>query len=81
MCNKLIALYLYSDNNNEVIILIFFIMEKYILKISELKSEVITYCGYVIDNCYVFAFEDNALFYIPTERLELYKLNGKLKNI
>ena len=56
-------------------------MEKFILRISELKSEVITYCGYIIDDCYVFAFEDNALFYIPTERLELYKLNGKLKNI
>lgn len=56
-------------------------MTKYILKISELKSEVITYCGYIIDNCYVFAFEDNSLFYIPTERLKLYELNGKLKNI
>jgi hypothetical protein len=56
-------------------------MKKYILRISELKSEVITYCGYIIDDCYVFAFEDNALCYISKDRLELYKLNGKLKNI
>jgi hypothetical protein len=53
-------------------------MEKYTLRISELKSEVITYCGYLIDNCFIFTFEDGALFYVPKERLELYKLNGKL---
>jgi hypothetical protein len=56
-------------------------MEKFMLKISEVKSEVITYCGYIIDGCYVFCFDDNALCYIPTERLELYKLNGKLKTV
>jgi hypothetical protein len=56
-------------------------MKKFILKISELKSEIITYCGYTIDSCYVFTFEDNNLIYIPIEKLELYKLNGKLKNI
>lgn len=53
-------------------------MEKYILRISEFKSELITYCGYLIDNCFVFTFEYGALFYIPKERLQLYKSNGKL---
>lgn len=75
------VLYLYSDNNNEVIILTLFIMTQFKLRISELKSEVITYCGYSIDDCYVFTFEDNALCYIQKDRLELYKLNGKLKNV
>jgi hypothetical protein len=56
-------------------------MDKFILRISETKSEVITYCGYSIEDCYVFSFEDNALFYVQKDRLELYKLNGKLKQI
>ena len=53
-------------------------MTTFNLKISETKTELITYCGYLMDDCFVFTFEDGALFYIPKERLELYKSNGKL---
>lgn len=56
-------------------------MDKFILRISKTKSEIISYCGYCIDDCYVFSFEDNCLFYVQKNRLELYKLNGKLKKI
>jgi hypothetical protein len=55
-------------------------MKTFNLKLSETKTEVITYCGYSIDNCFVFTFNDGVLFYVPKERLELYKLNGKLTN-
>jgi hypothetical protein len=53
-------------------------METFTLKISETKSEIITYCGYSIDDCYLFTFDNGDLFYLPKNRLELYKLNGKL---
>lgn len=53
-------------------------MQTFSLRLSETKSEIITYCGYLIDDCFVFTFEDGALFYVPKERLDLYKSNGKL---
>jgi hypothetical protein len=56
-------------------------MDKFILRISETKSEIITYCGYSIGDCYVFSFGDYAIFYLQKDKLEFYKLNGKLKQI
>lgn len=53
-------------------------MQTFTLKLSETKSQTITYCGYSIDNCLVFSFDDGVLIYLPKERLELYKLNGKI---
>jgi hypothetical protein len=55
-------------------------MTTFYIKISDTKKELITYCGYLIDNCFVFTFNDGDLIYIPKERLELYKFNGKLTN-
>jgi hypothetical protein len=53
-------------------------MGTFSLRISETKRETITYAGYSIDECYVFTFEDGLLYYVPKNRLELYKQTGKL---
>jgi len=50
----------------------------YNLKISETKFEKIVYAGYLLDNCYVFCFEDGGLYYLPSDRINLYLSNGKL---
>jgi hypothetical protein len=56
-------------------------MQKYILKINEVKSEIIEYLGYIIDNCYVFIFSDETLFYLPVDKYNLFIKNDKLKLI
>ncbi len=53
-------------------------MKAFSLRISETKKETITYAGYSIDGCYVFAFDNGCLYYVPENRLEFYKKNGKL---
>jgi hypothetical protein len=43
------------------------IMERYILKISETKTEIIEYLGYSIGDDYCFSFDDGTMYYILKE--------------
>jgi len=56
-------------------------MDQYILTISNIKNEIITYSGYSIDNYFLFTFTNGSIFYIEKNKFDLYKSTGKIKRL
>jgi len=56
-------------------------MEMYLLKISDIKTEIIEYLGYSIGDDYCFSFDDGTMYYIPKRMIPIHLSSGKLKKI